>query len=79
MQIGKKEYGIKGILVSNAIWPPDNEYELGDPDRASYFQDLVDVYRASEIDVPLTYNDFGKGRNFPNGTVRPCPVEVLTC
>ncbi len=45
----------------------DNEFSqsIGD----TYFQDLEDVYHASAIVVPLTYNDPNQGSNFINGTV----------
>ncbi|KAF7297192.1 Glycoside hydrolase family 35 protein [Mycena indigotica] len=43
--------------------------DLENPEsRARYFQQLIDVYHASSIVVPLTYNDPGPGRNFINGT-----------
>ncbi|KAF9016306.1 glycoside hydrolase family 35 protein [Hymenopellis radicata] len=44
----------------------DNEFQqaIGD----TYFQDLEDVYHASAIVVPLTYNDPNQGANFINGT-----------
>ncbi|KAJ7088793.1 hypothetical protein B0H15DRAFT_740771, partial [Mycena belliarum] len=35
-----------------------------------YFAQLEAVYHNSTIDVPLTYNDPGEGRNFINGMVR---------
>ncbi|KAF9561800.1 glycoside hydrolase family 35 protein [Agrocybe pediades] len=46
----------------------DNEYSQNPITRAEYFQQLEDVYHASDIVVPLTYNDPGEGRNFINGT-----------
>ncbi|RXW18167.1 hypothetical protein EST38_g7685 [Candolleomyces aberdarensis] len=46
----------------------DNEYTNRYPTHAGYYQDLIDFYHASEIDVPLTYNDFGGGKSFVNGT-----------
>ncbi|KIY63787.1 glycoside hydrolase family 35 protein [Cylindrobasidium torrendii FP15055 ss-10] len=44
----------------------DNEYsqKLG----AEFFQELIDYYHASDIVVPLTYNDPGQNKNFINGT-----------
>ncbi|KAK7030467.1 hypothetical protein VNI00_014053 [Paramarasmius palmivorus] len=46
----------------------DNEYTQAE--GGPYFEDLKAVYRdpANGIDVPLTYNDPGPGRNFINGT-----------
>ncbi|KAK7031967.1 glycoside hydrolase family 35 protein [Favolaschia claudopus] len=46
----------------------DNEYSQNPATHAEYFQQLEDVYHNSSIDVPLTYNDPGEGRNFINGT-----------
>ncbi|TFK27561.1 glycoside hydrolase family 35 protein [Coprinopsis marcescibilis] len=46
----------------------DNEYTQNPAPNAGYFQDLIDKYRSSPINVPLTYNDPGQGRNFINGT-----------
>ncbi|KAF6747875.1 glycoside hydrolase family 35 protein [Ephemerocybe angulata] len=46
----------------------DNEYTQNPPSHAGYFQDLIDVYDESDIDVLLTYNDFGGGKSFYNGT-----------
>ena len=47
----------------------DNEY-WQNPFSQEYFAELEAVYRASDIVVPLTYNDPGEGKNFINGTVR---------
>ncbi|KAJ7125804.1 glycoside hydrolase family 35 protein [Mycena crocata] len=46
----------------------DNEYSQSPITHAEYFAQLEDVYHNSTIDVPLTYNDPGQGRNFINGT-----------
>ncbi|KAG6840788.1 hypothetical protein C0991_004328 [Blastosporella zonata] len=46
----------------------DNEYAQTPISHAEYFVDLEEVYKGSEIVVPLTYNDPGQGRNFINGT-----------
>ncbi|PFH51224.1 glycoside hydrolase family 35 protein [Amanita thiersii Skay4041] len=46
----------------------DNEYSQSPIARAEYFVDLENAYHASDIVVPLTYNDPGQGRNFINGT-----------
>ncbi|KAJ2913369.1 hypothetical protein MD484_g7048, partial [Candolleomyces efflorescens] len=46
----------------------DNEYTNRYPTHAGYYQDLIDFYHASKINVPLTYNDFGGGKSFVNGT-----------
>ena len=40
------------------------------PISQEYFAELEDVYRTSNIVVPLTYNDPWEGENFINGTVR---------
>ena len=48
----------------------DNEYAQL-PYSQEYSAELVDVYRAANIVVPLTSNDAGEGQNFfVNGTVR---------
>lgn len=49
----------------------DNEYTQKFATHAAYFQDLIDVYHNSSIDVLLTYNDFSSGRSFYNGTGAP--------
>lgn len=46
----------------------DNEFSQSVPEQAGYFVDLQDAYHASDIAVPLTYNDPGPRRNFINGT-----------
>ncbi|KAF8877096.1 glycoside hydrolase family 35 protein [Infundibulicybe gibba] len=46
----------------------DNEFSQSPISQAEYFVDLENAYHASEIVVPLTYNDPGEGRNFINGT-----------
>ncbi|KAF8994482.1 glycoside hydrolase family 35 protein [Cyathus striatus] len=46
----------------------DNEFGQSPIQQAEYFVDLENVYHASDIVVPLTYNDPGEGRNFINGT-----------
>ncbi|EIN12800.1 glycoside hydrolase family 35 protein [Punctularia strigosozonata HHB-11173 SS5] len=48
----------------------DNEYSQYDygEEGAQYFAQLEDAYRASDIVVPLTYNDPGQYKNFVNGT-----------
>jgi hypothetical protein len=46
----------------------DNEYSQNPIAHAEYFSQLEDAYHNSNIDVPLTYNDPGQGRNFINGT-----------
>ncbi|KAI0339083.1 hypothetical protein BDW22DRAFT_1362002 [Trametopsis cervina] len=46
----------------------DNEYTQQPIERAEYFAQLEEVYRAKGIAVPLTYNDPGEGSNFINGT-----------
>ncbi len=47
----------------------DNEYSQSPISHAEYFAQLEAVYHASDIVVPLTYNDPGEGSNFINGTV----------
>jgi hypothetical protein len=56
-------------ICSLAAVQIDNEYTNRYPTHAGYYQDLIDFYHASKIDVPLTYNDFGGGKSFVNGTV----------
>ncbi|KAF8625954.1 hypothetical protein AX17_006679 [Amanita inopinata Kibby_2008] len=46
----------------------DNEFQQAPITYAEYFADLENAYHASDIVVPLTYNDPGEGRNFINGT-----------
>ncbi|KAJ7612991.1 glycoside hydrolase family 35 protein [Roridomyces roridus] len=46
----------------------DNEYSQSASGAAGYFADLEAVYHNSTIDVLLTYNDPGEGKNFINGT-----------
>lgn len=46
----------------------DNEFSQSVPEQAGYFVDLQNAYHASDIAVPLTYNDPGPRRNFINGT-----------
>jgi hypothetical protein len=50
----------------------DNEYSQNPITHAEYFVDLENAYHASDIVVPLTYNDPGMGQNFINGTVSIC-------
>ncbi|KAH9480337.1 putative beta-galactosidase C [Psilocybe cubensis] len=66
---------IKGIIevtapnqINNGGPVIDNEYSQSPSSHAEYFAELEDVYRSSNIVVPLTYNDPGQGRNFINGT-----------
>ncbi|KAJ8517999.1 hypothetical protein ONZ45_g4873 [Pleurotus djamor] len=49
----------------------DNEFSQNVDSHAEYFTQLEDVYHASPIVLPLTYNDAGMGRNFVNGTGAP--------
>ncbi|KIM73346.1 glycoside hydrolase family 35 protein [Piloderma croceum F 1598] len=46
----------------------DNEYFQSRFGQAEYFAQLEEAYRNSGINVLLTYNDPGEGRNFVNGT-----------
>ncbi|KAJ7174196.1 glycoside hydrolase superfamily [Mycena crocata] len=46
----------------------DNEYTQHDPGHAEYYEELKAVFHASDIVVPLTYNDPNQGGNFINGT-----------
>ncbi|KAF8886209.1 glycoside hydrolase superfamily [Infundibulicybe gibba] len=48
-----------------------NEYQQTPADHAEYFVDLENAYHASQIVVPLTYNDPGPRMNFINGTGAP--------
>ncbi|KAJ7076133.1 glycoside hydrolase superfamily [Mycena crocata] len=46
----------------------DNEYTQHDPGHGEYYEELKAVFHASDIVVPLTYNDPNQGGNFINGT-----------
>ncbi|KAF9524253.1 glycoside hydrolase family 35 protein [Crepidotus variabilis] len=46
----------------------DNEYNQDPEEQAEYFKQLEEVYRNSDIVVPLTYNNAGRGASFINGT-----------
>ncbi|KAJ7681674.1 glycoside hydrolase family 35 protein, partial [Mycena rosella] len=46
----------------------DNEYTQHDPGHGEYYEELKAVFHASDIVVPLTYNDPNQGANFINGT-----------
>ncbi|PPQ97472.1 LOW QUALITY PROTEIN: hypothetical protein CVT26_002820, partial [Gymnopilus dilepis] len=54
----------------------DNEFSQSPDTHAQYFVQLEDVYHASAIDVPLTYNDPGMGSNFINGTRYDCTHQT---
>lgn len=58
------------LVIDILLFDVDNEYFQSGYGQAEYFQQLEDAYRASNISVPLTYNDPGEKRNFVNGTVR---------
>ncbi|KAJ7740521.1 glycoside hydrolase family 35 protein [Mycena metata] len=46
----------------------DNEYTQDVPGHGEYYEALKSVFHASDIVVPLTYNDPNPGANFINGT-----------
>ncbi|KAJ7747170.1 glycoside hydrolase family 35 protein [Mycena maculata] len=46
----------------------DNEYTQHDPGHGEYYEELKAAFHASDIVVPLTYNDPNQGANFINGT-----------
>ncbi|KAJ7160386.1 glycoside hydrolase family 35 protein [Mycena filopes] len=46
----------------------DNEYTQTPPGHGEYYEELKAVFHASNIVVPLTYNDPNPGANFINGT-----------
>lgn len=58
----------------------DNEYNqhFDGGIGGEYYDDIEDIYRESDMEVPWTYNNAGMGANFINGTVRRSPANMHT-
>lgn len=68
------------LVPYQTLMGADNEYSQSPISHAEYFAELEEVYRNSDIVVPLTYNDPGEGRNFINGTVGfDCSSSFIWC